>query len=51
MSMRRAYRKLAIMRDTYATLYDEASSRRAEIREIAIVVLIAIEIALAIMKR
>jgi len=41
-------RKLAIIRDTYAALYDEASSRRAEILEIAIVILIAVEIALAV---
>lgn len=43
-------RKLAIMRDTYTALYDEASSRRAELLEIAIVVLIVIEIALALIK-
>ena len=43
-------RKLAIMRDTYAALYDEASSRRAELLEIAIVLLIVIEIALALVK-
>jgi hypothetical protein len=44
-------RKLAIIRDTYAALYDEASSRRAEILEIAIVILIAVEIALAVSRR
>jgi hypothetical protein len=43
-------RKLAIIRDTYAALYDEASSRRAEILEIAIVLLIVIEIALAALR-
>lgn len=43
-------RKLAIIRDTYAALYEEASSRRAEILEIAIVLLIVIEIALAILR-
>jgi hypothetical protein len=41
-------RKLAIVRDTYAALYDEASSRRAELLEIAIVVLIVAEIGLAL---
>jgi hypothetical protein len=43
-------RKLAIMRDTYSALYDEASSRRAEILEIAIIALIVIEIVLALAK-
>ncbi len=43
-------RKLAIIRDTYAALYDEASSRRAEILEIAIVVLIAVELVLAVLR-
>jgi hypothetical protein len=43
-------RKLAIIRDTYAALYDEASSRRAEILEIAIVLLIIVEIALALLR-
>lgn len=43
-------RKLAIIRDTYAALYDEASSRRAEILEIAIVLLILIEIFLAALR-
>jgi hypothetical protein len=43
-------RKLAIIRDTYAALYDEASSRRAEILEIAIVLLIVIEIVLAALR-
>lgn len=41
-------RKLAIVRDTYAALYDEASSRRAELLEIAIVVLIAVEIGISL---
>lgn len=41
-------RKLAIIRDTYAALYEEASSRRAELLEIAIVLLIALEIVLAL---
>ena len=43
-------RKLAIIRDTYAALYDEASSRRAEILEIAIVLLIVVEIVLAALR-
>jgi len=41
-------RKLAIIRDTYTALYDEASDSRAELLEIAIIVLIMIEIALAL---
>ena len=41
-------RKLSIIRDTYAALYEEASSSRAELLEIAIVLLIVIEIALAV---
>lgn len=41
-------RKLTIVRDTYAALYDEASSRRAELLEIAIVLLIVIEVALTL---
>jgi len=41
-------RKLAIIRDTYAALYAEASSRRAELLEFAIVILILIEIGLAL---
>lgn len=44
-------RKLAIIRDTYAALYTEASSRRAEILEVAIVFLIVVEIVLAIVRR
>lgn len=42
-------RKLAIVRDTYAALYEEASSRRAEWLEIAIVVLIVIEIGISLL--
>jgi hypothetical protein len=42
-------RKLAIIRDTYTALYDEASSRRAELLELAIIVLIIVEIVLALM--
>lgn len=41
-------RKLAIIRDTYAALYEEASSRRAELLELAIIVLIIAEIVLAL---
>jgi hypothetical protein len=44
-------RKLAIIRDTYTALYDEASSSRAEVLEIAIVVLIVVELALALLRR
>lgn len=40
-------RKLAIIRDTYTALYDEATSARAEYLEIAIVVLILFEIVMA----
>jgi hypothetical protein len=41
-------RKLAIVRDTYAALYSEASGARGEALEIAVVFLIAIEIAIAL---
>jgi len=41
-------RKLAIIRDTYAALYEEASGRLAELLEVAIIVLIAVEIVIAI---
>jgi hypothetical protein len=40
-------RKLAIVRDTYATLYDEAATARAELLELTIVLLIVLEILLA----
>jgi len=43
-------RKLAIIRDTYGALYEEASSRRAELLELAIVLLIVFEILLALAK-
>jgi hypothetical protein len=43
-------RKLAIIRDTYTALYDEASSRRAELLELLITVLIAAEIVLALLR-
>jgi hypothetical protein len=41
-------RKLAIIRDTYTALYDEASSARDTLLEIAIVVLIIVEIVVAV---
>jgi hypothetical protein len=44
-------RKLAIVRDTYSALYNEASSLRAELLEIAIVLLIVFEIVLALIER
>ena len=44
-------RKLAIIRDTYTALYDEAATGRAELLEAAIVVLIVIELVLAILRR
>ncbi len=43
-------RKLAIIRDTYAALYDEASSARSELMEIAIIVLILVEVVLGLMR-
>ena len=43
-------RKLAIIRDTYAALYEEASSRRAELLEIAIVLLIVLEVLLSLLR-
>ena len=43
-------RKLAIIRDTYAALYEEASGARAALMELAIVVLIVAEIALAVLR-
>jgi hypothetical protein len=44
-------RKLAIIRDTYTTLYQEASAARAALMEAVIVVLIAVEIVLALVRR
>ena len=41
-------RKLAIIRDTYTALYDEVSSGRTALLEIAVVVLILVEIAVAL---
>ncbi|MCP1375824.1 hypothetical protein [Dyella lutea] len=43
-------RKLAIIRDTYAALYEEASSRRSEWLEIAIVLLIVLEVVLSLLR-
>jgi hypothetical protein len=43
-------RKLAIIRDTYSALYDEASSSRAELLEVLIVLLIVVEIVLAVVR-
>lgn len=40
-------RKLAIIRDTYGVMYEEAANRRAEILELAIALLIVLEIILA----
>jgi len=44
-------RKLAIIRDTYTALYDEASSSRSELMEAAILLLILVEIVLALLRR
>jgi hypothetical protein len=44
-------RKLAILRDTYAMLNDEAMAARSETLEIAIVVLIVAELGLAFLRR
>ncbi len=41
-------RKLAIIRDTYAALYDEASSSRTGLLEILVTLLISVEIILAL---
>jgi hypothetical protein len=43
-------RKLAIIRDIYSALYDEASGARSELLEVLIVLLIVVEIALAIIR-
>lgn len=43
-------RKLSLIRDTYAALYDEASSSRSELLEIAVVLLIVMEIVLALLR-
>ncbi|MBV9249869.1 MAG: hypothetical protein JO227_11570 [Acetobacteraceae bacterium] len=44
-------RKLAIIRDTYAALYEEASSSRAALMEAAILALIGLELVLALLRR
>jgi hypothetical protein len=44
-------RNLSLIRDTYTALYDEASSSRAELLEVAIVLLIVVELALALLRR
>ena len=43
-------RKLAIIRDTYTALYNEASSARSELMEIAVIVLIAVEVVMALVR-
>lgn len=43
-------RKLSIIRDTYAALYDEAHASRSELMEIAILVLILLEVLLAVVR-
>jgi uncharacterized Rmd1/YagE family protein len=44
-------RKLAIIRETYSALYEEAAGARAQFLEIAILALIAIEIVLSLIRR
>jgi hypothetical protein len=43
-------RKLAIIRDSYAALYEEASGKRGELLELAIIVLIVLEIVIAVVR-
>lgn len=43
-------RKLAVIRDTYTALYEEASAARAELLELAILLLIALEILLSLLR-
>ncbi len=43
-------RKLALIRDTYAALYDEASSSRSAVLEITITILILVELVLALLR-
>jgi hypothetical protein len=43
-------RKLAIMRDTYTALYDEAAGRRGELMELAIIALVAMELVVALLQ-
>jgi uncharacterized Rmd1/YagE family protein len=41
---------LALLRQTYGLLQDEASADRAQVLEVTIIVLIALEIVLALLK-
>ena len=43
-------RKLSIIRDTYTALYDEAHASRSEVLEIIILLMIAVEIVLAVVR-
>jgi uncharacterized Rmd1/YagE family protein len=43
-------RKLAIIRETYTALHDEAAGARAAFLETAILALIAVEIALSLLR-
>lgn len=43
-------RKLSIIRETYTTLHSEAAGERAELLEIAILILIAVEIVLSLLR-
>jgi uncharacterized Rmd1/YagE family protein len=43
-------RKVAILRDAYTMLNAEAQARRAEVMELAIIALIAVEIVLALLR-
>lgn len=43
-------RKLSIIRDTYVALYDEATGARGELLEMAIIVLIVLEIVIALLR-
>jgi hypothetical protein len=43
-------RKLSIIRDTYTALYDEAHASRSEVLEIIVLLLIAVEIVLAVVR-
>ncbi|WP_430392135.1 hypothetical protein [Dyella sp. 20L07] len=43
-------RKLAIIRDSYSALYEEASGKRGELLELAIIALIVVEIVIAVIR-
>ena len=43
-------RKLSIIRDTYTALHEEAAGTRSEVLEIAVIVLIAIEVVMAFLR-